>query len=34
MKYQERQTAILFTLEGKPAAGKAVMERMDRKNEC
>lgn len=34
MKYQEGQQVILLTLEGKPAAGKAVIERVDVDNEC
>jgi hypothetical protein len=34
MKYQEGQQVILLTLDGKPAAGKAVVERADAENEC
>jgi hypothetical protein len=34
MKYQEGQQVILLTLDGKPAAGKAVVERVDAENEC
>jgi hypothetical protein len=33
MKYQEGQQVILLTLDGKPAAGKAVVERFDVENE-
>jgi hypothetical protein len=33
MKYQEGQQVILLTLEGKPAAGKAVVEQVDAENE-
>lgn len=33
MKYQEGQQVILLTLDGKPAAGKAVVECVDRENE-
>ncbi|MES2375096.1 MAG: hypothetical protein V4553_00875 [Bacteroidota bacterium] len=32
MKYQEGQQVILLTLDGKPAAGKAVVERVDAEN--
>jgi hypothetical protein len=32
MKYQEGQQVILLTLDGKPAAGKAVVERVDVEN--
>jgi hypothetical protein len=34
MKYQEEQQVILLTLDGKPAAGKAVIERVDVENAC
>jgi hypothetical protein len=33
MKYQEGQQVILLTLDGKPAAGKAVIEQVDIENE-
>jgi hypothetical protein len=33
MKYQEGQQVILLTLDGKPAAGKAVVERVDIDNQ-
>jgi hypothetical protein len=33
MKYEERQQVILLTIEGKPAAGSAVVTAVDYENE-